>query len=296
MVLNDELCVSVSEKLIKKACTSISPDVLSIMKIGKSKERTESAKNMLEAMIENAELANQLNKPLCQSPGFPTIYISFGKNATLGNLINILSEKMVDLTHEGYMRPSMVHPITRKNSGDNSGPGVPNFEYNYFSDQEYIEIILSFKGCGAELGNRTKIFTAKQIGSDGKGLKQFLLESVINAGGIPCPPIGLGVGIGGQLDIAAKLSRKAISVRRWDDENEDPYLASLEAEMIDKVNKLGIGPAGIGGMTTALAVKIEMAYTHTAIAPVAVNFHCWAARRAGVQIYEDGSVNDLFGR
>jgi len=124
-------------------------------------------------------------------------------------------------------------------------------------------------------------------------LKRFLLETVINAGGKPCPPIGLGVGIGGQMDGAAKLSRMAISTRRWDDRNPDPDLDRMEQELKARINQLGIGPGGVGGKTTALAVKIGLAYTHTAICPVAVNFHCWVGRRFGFRFFADGRMEEI---
>jgi fumarate hydratase subunit alpha len=294
MKLDDKKTYEMAKGLIQQSCTSISPDVMAIIRERVALEDTESAKNMLLTMLENAEMAASLDKPLCQSPGFPTIYVTFGKDVLLGNLPDIFGQALVEMTNKGYLRPSIVNTITRVNTGDNSGPGVPNFEYEYNPAIDYVEIIISFKGCGAELGNTMKIFTAKQMGPGAIGLKKLVLETVLKAGGIPCPPIGLGIGIGGQMDVAAKLSRKAISVRSWNDRHKDPFLDNFEQELLENINKLGIGPAGIGGRTTALAVKAEMAYTHTAIAPVAISFHCWAARRAGLRIYSDGRTEALF--
>jgi fumarate hydratase subunit alpha len=188
----------------------------------------------------------------------------------------------------------MVHPLTRKNTGDNSGVGIPNIELEYDSTLDFVEVLISFKGCGAELGNAMRIFTPAQIGEAAKGIKEFVLDTTIKAGGKPCPPFALGIGIGGQMDIAAKLSRRAVSVRKWTDHNPAPELAILETELLGMINQLGIGPGGIGGKTTALAVKIGMSYTHTAICPVAVNFHCWVVRRGGIRIYPDGKVQNLF--
>jgi fumarate hydratase subunit alpha len=135
--------------------------------------------------------------------------------------------------------------------------------------------------------------TPAKLGKDLVGLKRLILETALGAGGKPCPPGGIGIGIGGQMDIACKLSRKAISVRRWDDINPDPALAALEAEMLEGINQLGVGPAGTGGKTTTLAVKIDRAHTHTAIAPVAINFYCWVARRAGIRLYDDGRIEKI---
>jgi len=188
----------------------------------------------------------------------------------------------------------MVHPLTRKNPGDNSGIGVPNFEFIYKPEQEYVEHILSFKGCGAELGNAMKIMTTAMLGKNYVGFKKFVIETALAAGGKPCPPYVIGIGIGGQMDIACKLARQAVSIRDWRDSNPDPLMKELETELCEKINSLKIGAAGTGGDTSCLAVKIEMVSTHTAILPVGISFHCWPARRGGIRIYPDGRKERLF--
>jgi fumarate hydratase subunit alpha len=249
---------------------------------------------MLKTQIENAVMAHEQGKPVCQSPGFPTAYVRYGGCVNISELAEVLREEIVSATRDGFLRPSMVHPLTRKNTGDNSGVGVPNIELEHDAALDFLEVIVSFKGCGAELGNALRIFTPAQIGEGAAGIKEFVIDTVIKAGGKPCPPFAIGIGIGGQMDVAAKLSRRAVSIRKWDDRNPDPELAALEEELLAKINQLGIGPGGIGGKTTALAVKIGMNHTHTAICPVAVNFYCWVARRAGIRIYPDGRTQYPF--
>lgn len=280
--------------LVNRSVTDISDDTKILLKEALEKESNETAKSMLSAMIENVELANEKQKPVCQSPGYPTVYISYGDKTLPGNIKEMFGEALVEATNNGLLRPSMVHTLTRKNSGNNSGEGVPNFEIDYIPEQDYLEIIISFKGCGAELGNEMKIFTVPMLGKDLSGLKKFILETVINAGGKPCPPFGIGIGLGGQMDVASKLSRKAISTRLWTDENSDELYNQLEKELLEEINSLGLGAAGTGGDTVALAVKIAGGHTHTAIAPVAINFHCWVTRRGGVRIYSDGRVEEIF--
>ena len=281
---------------VKQTCTHVSPDSLELLKQALSNEPNPSAKAMLSSMLENVDMADQETKPVCQSPGFPTVYIRFGNTEGIDLLREFVPKAMVEATGNGYARPSIVHSLTRQNPGDNSGSGVPNIEYQYCPDQEFIEMIISFKGCGAELGNVYKTMTTAQLGSDLKGLKTLVYETVINAGGMPCPPSAIGIGIGGQMDVAAKLSREAISTRDWRDQNPDSQLNQLEDELLANINKLGLGPAGIGGKTSCLAVKIGMAATHTAICPVAINFHCWVARRFGVRLYPDGRREYLFSK
>lgn len=187
-----------------------------------------------------------------------------------------------------------------QNPGDSSGRGVPNYELRYEKDLPYCEIIVSAKGCGAELPNVAKILTPATLGKNYKGLKQLVLDTIcgsngfMGARGYPCPPFSIGIGLGGQMDVAAKLSREAISTRNWLDHNPDPLFDELEQELLADINKLQNGPAGIGGDTTALAVKIGWAATHTAICPVVINFHCWVARRFGIRFYPDGRTEQLF--
>ena len=244
-------------------------------------------------MLDNVDIAKAADKGVCQSPGYPCTWITFGDGNFPARAKEIISSAVAEATKKGYLRPSMVDPLTRENSGNNTGKGVPNIEYEYVPGQEYVDFIISFKGCGAELGNALQIMTPAKLGKNLTGMKRFILETAIKAGGKPCPPFGIGIGIGGQMDICSKLSRKAISTRRWDDVNQDPELAALERELKDAINSLGLGAAGTGGDTVCLAVKIERAHTHTAIAPVAINFHCWVARRAGIRIYDDGRVEKL---
>lgn len=281
-------------ELVYRACTSISSDVKKLLEKANINESNQTARSMMSAMLENVDMAGNRKMPVCQSPGFPTVYISFGDKSLSGNIQGIFKEQLVEATKKGLMRPSMVHPLLRTNPGDNTGPGVPNFEIDYRPEQEYLEMLISFKGCGAELGNAMEIMTTAKLGKNLSGLKKLVLQTVVAAGGKPCPPFGIGIGIGGQMDVACKLSRRAISTRRWDDENTDPFYAELEKELLQRINELGLGAAGTGGDTVALAVKIESVSTHTAIAPVAINFHCWVARRTGVRLFNDGRKEIIF--
>lgn len=293
--MNEELIRKEVHDAVIRAVTEISADVKALLEEALAKETNETAKSMLSSMVENLAVAKEADKAVCQSPGYPTTWLSYGDGNFPNYISEVIGEAVAEATKKGYLRPSIVDPLTRYNPGNNTGKGVPNIEYQYKPGQKYVDFIISFKGCGAELGNAMRIMTTATLGldKDFQGLKRFVLETAVAAGGKPCPPFGIGIGIGGQMDIASKLSREAISTRKWDDVNEDPLLARLEKELKDNINALGLGAAGTGGDTVCLAVKIGTAATHTAIAPVAINFHCWVARRAGVRIYDDGRVEKL---
>jgi fumarate hydratase subunit alpha len=293
--IDEKTLSSAALELVRRSSTGLAPDVLELLRIAHKREDNAPAKTMLATMIKNAELATSENKPICQSPGYPVVYAKLGGNVALRTpLQKVFQDALIDSTKSGYLRPSIVDPITRRNSGDNSGIGVPDVELEYLPDSNYLELVISFKGCGAELANVAKVLMPSEVGADGSGIKKLVLESMINAGGIPCPPVGIGIGIGGQTHYAAKLSRRAIGARRWNDTNLVPQLDALEKDLLSSINGLGIGPAGVGGRTTTLAVKVEAVSTHTAICPVAINFHCWVARRCGARIYADKRVEYFY--
>ena len=293
--MNENIMRQAIHDAVIRSVTEISADAKALVRAALDRETNPTAVSMLSSMLENLDIAKNQDKAVCQSPGYPTTWVTYGDGNFPSFVKDVIGEAVAEATKKGYLRPSIVDPLTRHNPGNNTGKGVPNIEYKYVPGQDYVDFIISFKGCGAELGNAMKIFTTAnlKLDKDFEGLKRFVLETAINAGGKPCPPFGIGIGIGGQMDIASKLSRKAISTRNWSDTNPDPLLARLEEELRDNINSLGLGAAGTGGDTVCLAVKIATAATHTAIAPVAINFHCWVARRAGIRIYNDGRVEKL---
>ena len=199
-----ELNISYEEvyDLLHAACTSISPDALFLMKQAAERETNPGAKVFLETMIRNVGLAGETDKPVCQSPGLPTVWIRYGEAVELSPLLSYLPRAVQEATKNGFIRPSIVHPLTRFNPGDSSGKGIPNIELRQDPSLDYVEIVMSAKGCGAELGNVAKILTPATLGKNYKGLKSLVLDTVIKAGGFPCPPSAIGIGIGGQMDLS----------------------------------------------------------------------------------------------
>ena len=236
------------------------------------------AQEILDLMAENYGIAEQENVPICQDTGVACIFLEIGQEVHIqGDLTEAVNEGVRQGYRDGYLRKSLVgDPIRRVNTGDNT----PAMLYCDIVPGDKLKITVAPKGFGSE--NMSKIKMLRP--SDGlEGVKEFILSAVEEAGPNPCPPIVVGVGIGGTFDKAALLAKKAL-LRETDDTHPDPYYAQLEAELLEQVNALGIGPQGFGGRTTALAVKILTMGTHIAGLPVAVNINCHVARHVSREL------------
>ena len=230
------------------------------------------AQGILDQIIENYHIADENNVPVCQDTGLACVFVDMGQEVYVeGNLEEAIHEGVRQGYIDGYLRKSVVRdPLDRVNTGDNT----PAMIYYNIVPGDKIKITVAPKGAGSE--NMSQIKMLKP--SDGlQGVKDFVLQVVEEAGPNPCPPIVVGVGIGGTFDKAAFLAKKAL-IRPLDVKNEDPFYADLEDELLEKINALGIGPQGLGGRTTALAVNIEKFPTHIAALPVAVNINCHVTR------------------
>ena len=230
------------------------------------------AKEILERIIENYQLAADGDRPICQDTGLACVFVKMGQEVHVdGDLTEAIHEGVRQGYTDGYLRKSVVRdPLDRVNTGDNT----PAMIYYDIVPGDKLEITVAPKGAGSE--NMSQIKMLKP--SDGlQGVKDFVLWAVENAGPNPCPPIVVGVGVGGTFDKAAFLAKKALT-RDLDQHNPDPFWADLEKELLEKINELGIGPQGLGGKTTALSVNIEQMPTHIAALPVAVNINCHVAR------------------
>ena len=239
-------------------------------------EPFETAQGILDKIIENYGIAKANTVPICQDTGVCCVFLKIGQDVHIaGDLRAAVDEGVRQGYEQGYLRKSVVQdPLRRVNTGDNT----PAMLYTEIVPGDRIELTVAPKGFGSE--NMSRLAMLKP--SDGvEGVKQFILKTVEEAGPNPCPPIVVGVGLGGTFDKAAYLAKKAL-MRSVDVRNPDPYYADLEAELLDKINALGIGPQGFGGKTTALAVNIEWMPTHIAGLPVAVNINCHVTRHKTV--------------
>jgi fumarate hydratase subunit alpha len=285
----ESLIEDVGFNLLKLAVIRLPPDVKEALQQAYKEETSEAGRVNLKAIWTNIEFAEKLNTPICQDTGTIIFYVKAGAQAKgISRVETALRNATQRATREVPLRPNAVDPFTRKNSGDNTGRFIPYVNWEV-TDGDSIEITAFPKGGGSENVCALGMITP---GKGIKGLKRFVIDTVIKAGAKPCPPNILGVGIGGGSDIAMKLAKKAL-LRPLDEPNPNPELAQLEKQLCEAANSTGIGPMGLGGKFTVLGVNIEHAHRHPASYPVAVAYQCWAARRATARISADGTVEYL---
>ncbi len=275
-------------QLVKKTSVKLPDDVLTALRRAFETEESDLAKSQLEALLKDAELALKENLPICQDTGTPTFFVEIGENFPVRNLRPIFEEVIRKATQEIPLRPNAVNPFTGKNSGDNVGRFVPIIHYEIVPGDE---LTVKFMPKGGGSANTSRLYMISP-GLGIRGVKEVVLRAVFEAGAKPCPPIIVGVGIGGAEDFAMVLAKKAL-FRRLDERNPDEKIAKLEEELFSALNSLGIGPMGVGGKITVLGVSIEWAHRHPASLPVGVCTMCWASRRGIAKFKRDGSYQIL---
>jgi fumarate hydratase subunit alpha len=277
MISFDNLKEEVKKAYIS-SCIKLPNSVKELFRQARNKEVEGSlTQKVFDILLQNAEIAERESLPLCQDTGIPVILVRISEGLTIPTgLESAINAGIAEAVKEGYLRASVAHPLTRENTGTNT-PAV--IHYEIVPGDELFEIWVMPKGCGSE--NMSRLVMLKP--ADGlEGIKDFVLETVKLAGPNPCPPLIVGVGIGGSFEHCAFLAKKAL-FRELGTPNTDPKVKALEEELLSEINKLGIGPLGFGGKTTALAVHVEVAHTHIASLPVAVNFLCHSVRIAKIK-------------
>ncbi len=271
-----EIDVKLITETIKRLCidanTDLGEDVLMALDRSIEKEESPLGLTILKELKENARIAKDEMIPICQDTGVAVVFIELGQDVHLvgGDLKEAIQEGVRQGYRDGYLRRSMCHPFSRSNTGDNT----PSIIHLDIVPGENIKIVVAPKGGGSENMSQVVMLTPSE-GID--GVKRFIIQKVREAGSNPCPPIIVGVGIGGNLEEAALLAKKSL-LRPLGTKNPDPELDRLEVEILNEINKLGIGPQGLGGRITALAVHILMMPCHIASLPLAVNIQCHAHR------------------
>ncbi len=280
---------NIAVKLLQLAVTKLPQDVKEALHKAYDEETNEIGKAQLKAILDNVDLAEKMCAPMCQDTGVIIFHVKAGSKVEgLDNVETALRNATVRATKEIPLRPNAVDPFTQKNTGNNTGRFIPYIHWEIVP-ADTLEITVMPKGGGSE---NVSALAMLSPGQGIKGLKKFVVDTVIKAGAKPCPPTVLGVAVGGGAEIAMNLA-KANLLKPLNQPNPDPELAKLEQELRKATNSTGIGPMGLGGKTTVLAVKIDYACRHPASYPVAVVVQCWAARRATARIHSDGTVEYL---
>ncbi|AGI48520.1 hydro-lyase, Fe-S type, tartrate/fumarate subfamily, alpha region [Thermoplasmatales archaeon BRNA1] len=278
----------VAENLLRLANFKIPEDIGWALESAAAWESNPTAASQLAAILENVRKAEHLSRPMCQDTGIPIFWVRGRFDSSIAKDI---AKAVENCTRSIPMRPNTVDVITRVNNGNNLGKGMPEIHF-IPTDDDFTEITVLLKGAGSE--NMTKLKMLNP--SDGEeGIRKFIIDSVLEAGGRPCPPGIVGVGIGGTSDDCVAMAKRAL-LEPLDYEDPDPEIRKMEEDLFVEINQSGLGPMGLGGNTTVLGVKIRKADCHTASLPVCVNIGCWATRRASAKItdsdveYSQGAV------
>jgi len=273
-------------EILRRAVIYLPRDVKEALNSAYENETSEVGRTQLRAILDNIRLGESGKTPICQDTGIILFFVTVGRDfGDFSFVPEALRAAVRTATVDVPLRPNAVHPLTRKNSGDNTGMNMPYINWD-IGEGDYIEVTAMPKGAGSENMSSFAMLTPVEGES---ALKRFVIDQVIKAGAQPCPPTIIGVGVGGSADIALKLAKEAL-LRPIDVRHPEPQIANLEKVILDAINMTGIGPMGLGGKFTSLGVNIEYAHCHTASLPVGLNMQCWAARRATARIHRDGTV------
>jgi fumarate hydratase subunit alpha/L(+)-tartrate dehydratase alpha subunit len=289
--LTAETIASAACGLYVRALKILPPDVKVALAGAHARETHPRAREILATMLRNVDVAEARGLMVCQDTGTPVFRVRVGRHFPFDRLgghaiAAALAEGVRRATAEHPLRSSICHPLTRENPQTNTGWRIPVVDWEFLDGGDALELRMMPKGSGSE--NMSFLRMLPPVAGVA-GIKRFVLECVMEAGGKPCPPTVVGIGIGGTADLCMKLAKEAIW-RPIGERHADPGLAKLEQDLLEAINMTGLGPMGLGGDTTSLGVMIEAAYTHITQNPVAVTLQCWRGERASTRIHSDGRV------
>jgi fumarate hydratase subunit alpha len=294
------MAVAISERLLedtvielmRRAAISLPADMLNALEATYAREESATAKGQVLAILNNCKVANQKQISLCQDTGMPMVFADVGLKCQLeGDPRAAITRAIEKATKDVPLRENVINPLTKANSGTNTGWGIPYIYWDLAPRLDYVDVMAVPKGFGSEIrATQCWVLTSEDIA---KATVKAVLDVVEDAMGEPCPPIILGLGIGGFADSSMAMARKAMFRTPVGTRNPDPVVADLEGKVLEAVNALKLGPMGFGGSTYALAVHAEINGSHTAIVPISVMFQCWANRYSKARIYNDGRVQYL---
>lgn len=287
MAINEEIIAEVSGHLYEKALKKMPDDVVACLKDSYNRETNPLAKNTLGVILQNIKIAEEKDVIVCQDTCIPAYFVRMGtKIGVEGDLCKGIAEGARRATLQIPLIPHAVHPITRYNPETNTGERVPILYFDICPHMDFLEIMAVPMAGGGEIFSKQKIFESSTSISQ---IKKYVVDTVIETRGNDCAPLVVGIGIGGSFDSVGRLAKEA-AFRNLATRNPDPSVEKIENELLTAINKTGLGPMGLGGDTTALALNIEIGYSHRVHTPVAIKIHCWAVRRAGARIHPNGDV------
>jgi len=285
MAVTYDLVKSVSAQLYEGALKKIPEDTKEALREAAARERNDGARKILAMMLKSADAAESGNRHVCSDAGVPVYFVKIGTAARLdGNIRQAISDGFDHLveTIEPPILKHVTNPLT--NERGYKGKDMPIVSFDLIDGADYVEIVSQPKALGSGRWAALEIFSFPTLDV----IEKYVMDCVLRAGSQHCPPVVIGVGIGGTFDLCAKIAKQA-TLRPFGQKNPEPVLAAMEERLLKAVNATGFGPMGTGGDTTALAVHVEYASGH-GFTPVAVCFNCWINRRAGARIYDDGRI------
>jgi tartrate/fumarate subfamily iron-sulfur-dependent hydro-lyase alpha chain len=275
--------------LLLKAATDLPEGVAAALEQAQAREPVETAKAQLDTILKNIDVSRTRGSSICQDPGIISFDVTVGSRFPLDfDLAEILRTATAEATRSIPLRQNIVHPLTKKNTTTNTGYGLPIVNYEFAYGKDFLEICAQLRGGGSAF--RSAVYSLAPTAPRVEGIKKLVFDHVTMAGGIPCPPTVVGVGLGGNPDNALNLAFRALRRLPVGSPHPEPDMAELEHQILKAINATGIGTMGLGGATTALGVHIEYCGSHIATHPVAIAFSCWANRFATARIDSAGKV------
>jgi fumarate hydratase subunit alpha len=287
-----EKFTQLAEQILTFAGTDLPSSQVNALEDANEKETVTAAKAQLGTMLKNVEIAREKCSSICQDPGIPVFDLTIGSGFPMEfDIQAALSEATATVTRKIPLRQNICHPLTKINSRNNTGKDIPWIYYGYLPGKDYVEINGQLRGGGS--GFRSMVFSLAPTAPRAEGIKKLILDHVAMAGGIPCPPTVIGVGLGGTPDIALKIAFDALMRQPVGAPNPEPAMAEIESQLYEALNDTGIGAMGLGGDTTVLGIHLDYCASHIATHPVAIAFSCWPNRFAKARLYADGRVEWL---
>ncbi len=290
-IITEAMIGDLAYRLLKRAAVVLPPQFVGLLKKAYDRERNQLAQINLRTMLDAVRIAEEEDRPICQDTGLLFYHVVLGRKVQIdGDLNRALMQAAEKATQDVPLRPNAVHPLSRKNLGTNSGWGIPYVYYDVAPEADYLEISAIPKGGGGAA--QTAFVHIPPIGPKVKPMIKGVLEAIMNAKSA-CPPLVVGVCVGGSKDLAVKTATLAVFRQPTGSLNPDPEAQALEIELLEAANRLNIGPMALGGDTSVLALHLEIQGCHTAAAPCAVAFNCWPLRIASARIYPDGRIEEI---